>query len=401
MSITSKSAKEDTPVQDKLSSMDYWFAVAVLGDQRSELIENMYEALAEETPPILSVVGERTCNLSCAHCIFQDERSSREISNASRLEGAAKTIVSQMGENPIVVHEGRIFRPWHLSWLSAIREVRPNSHIGMIDNGTFLNHSAAILSSGFKFDWLDISLDGPETVHNFQRRSSQAFHVAIKGIENAREFITPGGRVTSLFTLTSINHASVLDMCRALPTEVDEWHITTLSPARPEISEFVVNDEEFAIAWQQVVAASSERQLFFRIYVNDDLPKLVKAVGREKFVEALRNAKIADVTLTLELDGVPVIYYPTSVVVGEEVIIDADAYHRLPYSIAYTLEELRSGNSRLGEYLGEYTVGLVDKDTNLSVAVRKAVAQWSEEFGRNALQQEIQMFSEISQRERR
>ena len=296
MSITSKSAKEDTPVQDKLSSMDYWFAVAVLGDRRSELIENMYEALAEETPPILSVVGERTCNLSCAHCIFQDERSSREISNASRLEGAAKTIVSQMGENPIVVHEGRIFRPWHLSWLSAIREVRPNSHIGMIDNGTFLNHSAAILSSGFKFDWLDISLDGPETVHNFQRRSSQAFHVAIKGIENAREFITPGGRVTSLFTLTSINHASVLDMCRALPTEVDEWHITTLSPARPEISEFVVNDEEFAKWWVE------QRLAFKKISVKVLKLELGgKGISRNVIDDILEEAPIDEEKMAREL----------------------------------------------------------------------------------------------------
>ena len=401
MSITSKSAKEDTPVQDKLSSMDYWFAVAVLGDRRSELIENMYEALAEETPPILSVVGERTCNLQCQHCIFQLERSSSRLSMANSLTEAVNTIVQQMGPDPIVVHEGRIFQPWHLDWLKAIRGIRPDSRVGMIDNGTFLRHKDAIAASGFAFDWLDISVDGSEEINNRQRGSARSFCEAMNGIANARQFLVSGGRVTSLFTLTSVNYAAVLETCCILSQEVDEWHITTLSPARQEIADLAVSDEQFAIAWQQVVAASRERQLFFRIYVNDDLPKLVKAVGREKFVEALRNAKIADVTLTLELDGVPVIYYPTSVVVGEEVIIDADAYHRLPYSIAYTLEELRSGNSRLGEYLGEYTVGLVDKDTNLSVAVRKAVAQWSEEFGRNALQQEIQMFSEISQRERR
>lgn len=385
-------------MQDRLSSVDYWFAIAVLGDRRSELVHNMYQALAEETPPILSVVGERTCNLSCAHCIFQDEQSSSKISSATGLTDAVKTIVRQMNADPIVVHEGRIFRSWHLEWLSAIRTVRPDSRVGMIDNGTFLNHRAAIISSGFKFDWLDISLDGPEAVHNLQRKSDQAFRVAVRGIENAREFVMPGGKVTSLFTLTSVNYASVLDTCRALPKEVDEWHITTLSPARPEIAGLAVNEEQFAVTWQQVVAASRERSLFFRIYVNDDLPKLVKAVGREKFTEALQGAKVADVAVILQIDGVSVIYYPTSIVVGEEVILDADAYHRLPYSIAYTLEELRSGRSRFGEDLEKYTVGPMEGGTNLSTTVRKAALQWGEKFG-HTLEKETRMFSEISQQE--
>lgn len=377
------------------STMDYWFSLVSTGEGFEEMVPRMYERLAEEIPPILSVVGERACNLQCTHCIFQAERSSREDSRANALTDAVTTIVRQMGPEPIVVHEGRIFRPWHLEWLTSIRQVRPDSRVGMIDNGTFLNHADTIRVSGFKFDWLDISLDGPEDVHNRQRQSVQAFGVAVRGIQHAREFVVEGGRVTSLFTLTSVNHASVLDACRALPREVDEWHITTLSPARPEIALLETTDEQFAIAWRQAVSASRERQLYFRIYRNDDLLKLARTAGVEKLVQAFDNARVADIATLFELDGVQVIYYPTSVVVGEEVILDADAHHRLPYSIAYTLEELRAGRSRFGENLQKYTVGPVDSATDLSVQLQLCVSRWKKEFGLAALRKEMGMFADM------
>ena len=383
-----------------LSAIDYWFSVVSTGQRPEDSILKMYESLAREIPPILSVVGERTCNLSCAHCIFQDEKSSTQISIAANIVQSVKTIVRQMNADPIVVHEGRIFHPSHLEWLSAIRAVRTDCSVGMIDNGTFLKHHETIVQSDFRFDWLDISLDGPEAVHNLQRRSATAHQVAVRGINSAREFVRSGGKVTSLFTLTSLNHADIFDTCRTLPKEVDEWHITTLSPARPEITGLVTNEEQFAIAWQQVVAASQERQLYFRMYVNDELPKLVKAVGREKFARALDDAEVADVALIMKIDKVPVIYYPTSIVVGEEIILDADSHHRMPYSIAYTLEELRSGRSRFEEDIREYTVGPIDHSTNLSQTARKAALQWGELFGKKALEKEIRMFSEFSQPER-
>lgn len=382
-------------MSEAYSSMDYWFSLVSTGEDSPELVSQMYGRLAEEIPPILSVVGERACNLQCAHCIFQAEHSSSSASQASGLVEAVEAIVRQMGREPIVVHEGRIFQPWHLEWLTAVRQICPDSRVGMIDNGTFLNHAGAIRASGFKFDWLDISLDGPEDVHNLQRKSARAFKAAVRGIQHAREFVVREGRVTSLFTLTAVNYASVLDACHALPAEVDEWHITTLSPTRPEIATLETTAEQFAIAWQQAVAASRERQLYFRIYRNEDLVKLARAAGPERLAQAFDSVRVADVAALFELDGVQVIYYPTSVVVGEEVILDADAYHRLPYSISYTLEELRAETSRFGEDLRKYTVGPVTSTTDLGVQLERCVAQWRKEFGLAALRKEMGMFAEI------
>jgi sulfatase maturation enzyme AslB (radical SAM superfamily) len=377
------------------SALDYWFSL-VNSDKRDETyIQEMYNALAVETPPILSVVGERVCNLSCSHCIFQDERASSAMSRASGLGNAVATIVRQMGPDPIIVHEGRIFRPWHLEWLKAIRDIRKDALVGMIDNGTYLKSRGEILASDFRFNWLDISIDGPADVHNRQRRSRDAFDVAIRGIKAAPEFLGRDGRVTSLFTLTSLNCDSILATSRILPAEIIEWHITTLSPARPEIAALAVSEEEFAHAWREVVSVAKERKLFFRIYTNTDLMKLAHAVGMSAFAEAFSNADISDVAAIFTLEGVTVVYYPTSVVSGEEVILDADAHHRLPYSIAYTLDELRANRSRFGEDLSKYTVGPVRAGSDLRVMTRESAWQWEREFGRAALAKEIAMFHEI------
>lgn len=381
-------------MDEKLSALDYWYSIAVLSNRSSKIIDTMFNTLADEMPPILSVVGERACNLQCAHCIFQREASSLRTSEASSLNEAVEAAVSQMGIEPVVVHEGRIFRPQHLEWLKAVRSIRPDSKVGMIDNGTFLNHRRAIEASGFKFDWLDISIDGPEEIHNRQRRSETSFRVALEGIAAAPQFLATGGKVTSLFTLTALNFDAVEATSQAVPAGVSEWHITTVSPARPEIAALETDAAQFAVAWRQVVAAAKARRTFFRIYRNADMAKLKLAVGAEAFSRAVETSQVADVAVLMKLDGVDLVYYPTSVVVGEEVILDADAHHRLPYSIGFTLSELAAGRSRSGEDLEKFTVGRVTRATDLSASVRVATAKWREHFGNASLEKEMEIFSE-------
>lgn len=383
-------------MKTKSSTMDYWFSVVQLGNTSPEFIHNMFASLHEERPPILSVVGERACNMQCHHCIFQAERSSNEISLSNSLTTAVKTIVSQMGSNPIVVHEGRIFRPSHLEWLNAIREVRPDVRIGMIDSGAYLNYAKQIEQSGFKFDWLDISLDGDRVRHNLQRNNDDAFQMAIEGITNAKGFLNPNGYVTSLFTMTRFNSRFIVETCDSLPKEITEWHITTMSPSRPEIKWLSVETREFSRAWSQIVSVNKRRPVFVRVYVAEDILKLARAVGKEKFISALSAGEVSNCSITLKLDEVSVTYYPQSVATSETFVIDADAHYRAPYSVAYTLEELRSGVSRFSEDLRDYTIGKVDKHSQFGIMYDRNVEMWANGFGRKALNKEISVFRRIN-----
>jgi len=377
--------------------MDYWFSIVHLGHSSPEFIENMFDSLRDERPPILSVVGERSCALQCSHCIFQAEKSSKSLSLSSSLGTAITTIVRQMGANPIVVHEGRIFRPWHLEWLTTIREVRSDVLIGMIDTGAYLDHATQIEQSGFKFDWLDISVDGPEAIHNSQRENADAFTTAMRGIKNARRFIRNSGRITSLLTLTKRNYLDILKTSDALPPEIDEWHITTISPVRPEIRPLATTHRQFNEAWLQIVAANKVRPVFFRIYVAEDIAKLAYAVGTSKFLSAMDRAEVSNCAISLIIDGVSVLYYPHSVAPSETFVLDADAHYRAPYSIAYSLEELRSGVSRFGDDIRAYTIGKVEIGSQFDVLYSRGVENWRSSFGREALNMEISIFQDIQQ----
>jgi len=374
--------------------MDYWFSY-VLGNQRKEIIEKMYEALSTEIPKIVSIVGERNCNLQCQHCIFQKEQSSESISRANGLAEAVRTIVKQMEPNLVVVHEGRIFRPAHLEWLQAIRKIRSDSRIGIIDNGSYLRNIDQIELSGFRFNWIDISIDGPRDMHNSQRNSKASFAQALAGIKNAYRILSTDGEVNSLFTLTQINHKSILKAYEILPDEIKQWHITTLTPARPEIKYLALTEDEFFVSWDQICQANLKHLIFFRSYVVDDLLKIAKATGKANFLRAFQNAKVDFSSISFEVDGVQVVYYPQSVSTAETFLLDADAYYRVPYSIAYTLDELNRGVSRHGENLEKYVIGKVDASSSLKSLYEKGVAQWKNNFAKEALKKEVLIFKQI------
>lgn len=376
------------------SSMDYWFSY-VFGNKEEEIVEKMYKALSLEVPRILSVVGERNCNLQCQHCIFQKEKSSEDISSVNGLIVAVQAIAKQMESNSIIVHEGRIFRPSHLKWLWAIRKIRPDIKIGIIDNGSYLRNIDQIESSGFKFDWIDISVDGSAVVHNRQRNSKTSFVQALAGIKNAYRILSADGEVNSLFTLTQINHASILETCSILPDEISQWHITTLTPARSEIKRLSLTDDEFFVSWDQICQANLKRPIFFRSYVANDLLKIAKATGKVNFLRAFQNAKVDFSSISFEIDGIQVIYYPQSVSTAETFVLDANAHYHVPYSIAYTLEELTKGISRHGENLEKYIIGKVNASSSLKSLYKKGVVQWKNNFAKEALQRESLIFSKI------
>jgi hypothetical protein len=381
----------------KYSPIDYWFSRVVLGNFEQEIIEKMYRLLKNELPRILSVVGERSCSLQCRHCIFQKEQFLNSVAKINDLAAAVTAIARQMRSAPTVVHEGRVFKPAHLQWLKAIRKIRPDSAIGMIDNGTYLQHVEQLESSDFKFDWLDISIDGPEAIHNRQRNSASSFAKALAGIKNAQRVLSPTGCAYSLFTLTRINHASIWETCSMLPEEVKKWHITTLSPVRPEIKSLALTEEEFAISWKQICRANAIRPLIFRTYTADDLLKLAKVAGKRRFFAAFDKAQADIASISVIIDGVKVVYYPRSICANETFVIDADSYYRLPYSVAYTLKELGNGISRHGENLNKYLIGKVTSASDFLQLYQKCAERWQNQFSPAARQEELLVFKRIKE----
>lgn len=387
-------------------STDYWFA-RVLSSHSGEisgLEQEMLSTLKKEIPEMCSVTMERTCNLQCRHCLYRPEKSSEAISRRARLPEIILRAVKQLpGKSPRLLHEGRIIRPWHIEILSEAKRRRPELRIGLIDNGTFTRNLNEFKKHNLVLDWLDLSLDGPEPIHNAQRASATAYRDVINGLSHARAVTreqTDGGRVTALFTLTKLNHmslkktASVLFPSAKKPL-VDQLHITTMAPTRAELVPLELQDfQEFWTQAREVYtrhgySVQGNQRIFFRFYHHHELLKLAKVVGGNTIRRALtQNVRFAPGEIYFTLDNVPCIFFPLSLWPGEEFLIDADGSYRTAYSISHTLADLRRGKSSSNEDLRGFTVEQLTPDFDLRTLYRRCVEQWWQFRGRRYLSEE-------------
>lgn len=386
-------------------STDFWYERVCRGREEAWLEERMLDALKREVPSMCSVTFERACNLQCLHCIYPAERSSEHLSHEAGLSGLVSRAVEQLpGDEPRLLHEGRIIRPWHVEAMAEAARRRPDLRLGLLDNGTYLRSLKAFDEQRLRLDWLDISLDGPEEVHNRQRASLTAFRDALVGLERAREILKPSGRLTSLYTVTEFNHASIEATADILfgRSLVDQWHVTTLSPARREIASLERMDlREFWVQAQRAFHtyghnANGEQRVFFRFYRHQELLKLAEAVGYGEVAEAFEHGvRFAPGEIHLTLQDVPIVFSPLSLWPGETFLIDADGTFRTAYSISKRLTDLRRGHTRDGEDVRGFSVERLRSDFDLVELHHKCVEQWWKFRGHSYLEEEADIFRRL------
>lgn len=394
-------------------STDYWYSIVTnqkTDMSRSELEREMLRTLKAETPQMVSVTMERMCNLQCAHCIYPCDVSSESASREAKLSELVKSAVEQLPSNsPRLLHEGRILRPWHIDVLRTARVVRSDLKIGLIDNGSFTKHIDRF--DGLRLDWLDVSVDGDEQAHNAQRRSTKAYRDAIRGLELGREVtksLEEGGRVTALFTTTSINHASLASAAKALfepagkDALVDELHVTTVTPSKVDLLSLEQNDlTEFWKQTQEIYRrygqANGKQRVFFRLFRHHELAKLARVTSADEVRAAFSEGiRLAPGEVHFNLHGVPFIYAPLSIWPGETFLIDADGAYRTAYSIGYTLADLQKGHNIQGEDLTGYTIAKLKLGFNLARLYRRCVDVWWNFKGRQFLREEADIFKQLS-----
>lgn len=395
------------------ASVALWHQI-VIGNKNVET-SKLVQAMKAELPQLVSTVFERTCNLSCAHCLYPPDTSSAAVSRTNRLDEVVENVVRQMPAEtdtyrPHFLSIGRILRPRHLALFARLREVRPDVKLGVIDNGSFTK----LLNkwpSGFRFDWMDISVDGLEEAHNAQRRSPHAFTMAINGIKQARMV---SRRVTSLFTLTCLNYRDVEGVANLLlggsEPMVDQFRVTFVSPTNQTNAALVVTPEQLRVAWQAMKRITEKYGQGpvgeFGIYRMEDVELLATAIGKHKLLEAFTvpnegRAKklIADANvLVTEMEGVVVSYQPLSIWPPEEFVIEADAAQRVAHEGKFTLTELQSGSTASGEDTSAYTVSQLTPESDFRAAYARCVDHYWQHIGAEKLREEQAIWSHIRSR---
>ncbi|MDD2757896.1 MAG: hypothetical protein PHD72_00790 [Patescibacteria group bacterium] len=391
-------------------SIVYWYNLMLSEDsieKRNETVELVFKSLKNERPDLCSIILERSCMYQCNHCIFQPEKSSSRISHKNSLKEIICNIASQLERGAAIIHEGRVLKDWHISILKSIKKMRPDIKIGIIDNGTLLTLENELKTNRFKFDWIDISIDGIESVHNRQRNSELSFAIALNGLQNAKKLLTPEkGKLTSLFTITKINFRGIYDAANFLFKNrlIDEFHVTPISAVRREIAGLALSKSNYKIVWLQIKKIwqkyqnKKESKIFIKIYQSTDLLRIAEAVGAKKFLKSFTDTKSVRIdrgSISFVLDGVRMTYIPMSTCPSETFVIDVDGVYRLPYCLKYTLSELRKKVSKNNMDISSYSVAKLSDTSNFKNIFAVGVDQWQRNFGMNLLKEEQTVFKKI------
>ena len=389
---------------DEKAAIDTWFQ-AIVSDNELITPNHVRAALYADKPRLVSAVFERGCNLQCKHCFYTAESFTAPQRDIYDMTQSLQSLAKEFARNGEfhLLHAGRVLQPWHISALVGIKAECSDAKIGLIDSGHYTRIVKIIIDSGLTFDWIDISLDGDKLRHNLQRKSAHAFAMAEAGIQRAHEILSPSGRLTCLFTWTSINSDSLLVAARIALRTTSEFHVSPVSP-RNGLAHLTPSRDQTKVMWSQLIKATEEfgsERVVLRIYSTDDILRIAEIVGYGEMLYAFSNVLVYPNTAgcLLNVRGVRITFFPPSLWPKEEVIIDADGYYRLGYSGQFKLSELRSGRSQAGIDIGPYTVGKPTEE-NFLMLHERCVSQWWSTIGKGKFEREIHMLKKLRESSR-
>ncbi len=154
----------------------------------------------------------RCCNLDCLHCYLKSKNKKYE--GELTTGQIKKTIDSLAGINiPILLLSGG--EPLaHKDIFEIIKYAKSrNIRVGLSTNGTLITESVAKKLKESKIDYVGVSIDGAQKLHDKFRNLPGAYDMSIKGIRNSQQ---AGLKTGVRFTISKVNAPdlpAVLDMC--------------------------------------------------------------------------------------------------------------------------------------------------------------------------------------------
>lgn len=171
------------------------------GGSSRELPPHMLQFSSDATPIVVWNSTNR-CNLSCRHCYIEaeDRAYDGELSTAE-----AKAFIDDLAamKVPVLLFSGGepLIRPdlFELGVYAAGRGIRPV----ISTNGTLITPEVArrIKSSGFQY--VGVSIDGDEAVHDHFRGQPGCFAATLAGIRNS---LAAGNKTGIRFTVNKLNY---------------------------------------------------------------------------------------------------------------------------------------------------------------------------------------------------
>lgn len=154
----------------------------------------------------------KQCNLDCLHCYLKSENKKYEGELTTE---QIKNTIDSLAETkiPILLLSGG--EPLaHKDIFEIIKYAKSrNIRVGLSTNGTLITESVAKKLKESNIDYVGISIDGAQKLHDKFRNLSGAYDLAIRGLRNCQQ---AGLKTGVRFTISKVNAPdlpAVLDMC--------------------------------------------------------------------------------------------------------------------------------------------------------------------------------------------
>ena len=177
-------------------------------DDTYRKFRNIYKAM----PLFGEIIFNSNCKFNCRHCIYSSDYNKYNLNISSdQWKKIIKSIYDDISIRKFV-NSGRSVNDTVIEVLRWMRESFTNIEIGMIDNGISMLPYLNVLPD-LQLDWIDISIDGMEKEHDFQRNQVGSFKKVLSTVSYLKEkHIVP--KINILICLTKSNKDSVIDLIK-------------------------------------------------------------------------------------------------------------------------------------------------------------------------------------------
>lgn len=172
-----------------------------------------------------NITGQRECNLNCIHC-YADDNSYKEKSIS--LEDNLKILSSlkQIGIKVIAFSGGEpLLYPYLKELISATNAKGIKSEI--LTNGILIDKEWLSFFKNNNVDFIQVSIDGPEEIHDKIRGVKGSFKKSIEAIKLSKAF---GFTVCANTTLTTLNYSKLSEIKEIIESIDIRWGVEHFTP---------------------------------------------------------------------------------------------------------------------------------------------------------------------------
>ena len=190
--------------------IEVWWDLLQLDNSQIEIEQGLRQVYESNLPELGAIIFTSACQFNCKHCIYHiDFNKFNDCLSSDQWKRIIGDIYDDLGVRTFI-HNGRSMDDMGVKVLKWMREEFPDVQIGIIDNGISLNPYLDELHD-IQPDWIDISIDGMEKEHDFQRNRTGFFKETFKTISHLlQEDMSP--KINILSCLTTINKDSVINL---------------------------------------------------------------------------------------------------------------------------------------------------------------------------------------------